>query len=142
MLVQTIRTEASTVYPVVADPKWTWGIISGTVYLNRDESNKLVSGAGLASLLGIWSGPLSIPGHEGEDGALRERVRRRRPGRGLRLQQQRRAGPGARPQFVPGVQPFRPGGHHLHPRPYFLESAPIRSEFLAESARRITFSDR
>ncbi|MFJ4190521.1 hypothetical protein [Kitasatospora sp. NPDC089509] len=60
-LTQTVDTDGAA-FPVVADPKWTWGIISGTVYLNRDETNKLIFGASLASLLGMWSGPLAIPG--------------------------------------------------------------------------------
>lgn len=61
-LIQQIDTAKDTAFPVVADPKWTWGNVTGTVYLNRKETNKLALGAGLSTVLGALSGPLAIPG--------------------------------------------------------------------------------
>ncbi|MFJ6831918.1 hypothetical protein [Streptomyces sp. NPDC091209] len=48
---QTVETGANTVYPIVADPKWTWGIISGTVYFNKKETAHLASNAGFVAVL-------------------------------------------------------------------------------------------
>ncbi|MCC3650668.1 hypothetical protein LIX60_04035 [Streptomyces sp. S07_1.15] len=54
-VVQTVETSPSSAYPIVADPKWNWGIISGTVYFNKKETVKLSGGAATVSaLLGIW----------------------------------------------------------------------------------------
>lgn len=64
-LVQVIDHAAAT-YPVVGDPKYTWGIISGTVYLNRTETNKLILGTAITSIIaygfGGWTGavPASV----------------------------------------------------------------------------------
>jgi hypothetical protein len=40
-LVQRIRFSNDTVFPVVADPKYTWGIATGTVYYDRGETRSL-----------------------------------------------------------------------------------------------------
>ncbi|GAX53278.1 hypothetical protein SO3561_04806 [Streptomyces olivochromogenes] len=48
---QTVKTDANAAYPIVADPKWTWGIISGTVYFNKKETAHLASNAGFVAVL-------------------------------------------------------------------------------------------
>ncbi|QNP71959.1 hypothetical protein IAG44_22780 [Streptomyces roseirectus] len=48
---QTVAPGPSTAYPVVADPKWTWGIISGTVYFNKKETSHLAANAGFVAVL-------------------------------------------------------------------------------------------
>ncbi len=48
-------------YPVVADPKYTWGRITGTMYLHRSETNKLMLGTGLTTIIGT-KGPWYISG--------------------------------------------------------------------------------
>jgi hypothetical protein len=47
-LIQSVRTGPRTAYPVVADPRWTWGRISGTVYFNRPETRRISWGGGTA----------------------------------------------------------------------------------------------
>ena len=42
-ITQIIDTDDSTAYPVIADPKYTWGWITGTVYFNKSETKKLCS---------------------------------------------------------------------------------------------------
>lgn len=37
-IIQTVDPVAKELYPVIADPKFTWGIITGTVYFNRTET--------------------------------------------------------------------------------------------------------
>ncbi|MFJ8472004.1 hypothetical protein [Kitasatospora sp. NPDC094011] len=37
-LVQSVETDRNTAYPVVADPKWTWGWVTGTVYFDKNET--------------------------------------------------------------------------------------------------------
>ncbi|WP_369043390.1 hypothetical protein [Streptomyces sp. Midd1] len=48
-LVQTIETSPDTAYPVVADPHYTWGIITGTVYFNKKETKLLALGGTVVS---------------------------------------------------------------------------------------------
>lgn len=48
------------VYPVTADPKWTWGIITGTVYFNKHETSVIAASSDWVNKLsifipGIWS---------------------------------------------------------------------------------------
>ncbi|WP_189748156.1 hypothetical protein [Streptomyces nojiriensis] len=50
-LAQTIETGPNTAYPVVADPHYTWGIISGTVYFNKSETKVLALGGTVVSWL-------------------------------------------------------------------------------------------
>ncbi|MFE9469423.1 hypothetical protein ACFYNW_38630 [Streptomyces virginiae] len=50
-LVQTIKTSSDTAFPVVADPHYTWGIISGTVYFNKSETKVLALGGSVVSWL-------------------------------------------------------------------------------------------
>ncbi|MER5642511.1 hypothetical protein ABT095_36930 [Kitasatospora sp. NPDC002227] len=52
-LVQSVDTNSSTAFPVVADPKMTWGWVTGTLYFNRAETQKATFGAGaIASIIG------------------------------------------------------------------------------------------
>ncbi|MFF4537500.1 hypothetical protein [Streptomyces aureus] len=48
---QVVEPGANAAYPIVADPKWTWGIISGTVYFNKKETAHLASNAGFVAVL-------------------------------------------------------------------------------------------
>jgi hypothetical protein len=59
-LVQVID-HAGAVYPVVGDPKYTWGWVTGTVYLDRNETNKLMFGTGLVTLIGGAAWYISVP---------------------------------------------------------------------------------
>ncbi len=47
-LVQTIDTRHAS-FPVTADPKFTWGWVSGTVYFNKSETRRIATGASIAS---------------------------------------------------------------------------------------------
>uniref|UniRef100_UPI002F9129DB hypothetical protein n=1 Tax=Streptomyces virginiae TaxID=1961 RepID=UPI002F9129DB len=58
-LVQTIRTGPDTAFPVVADPHYTWGIISGTVYFNKNETKVLALGG---TVVGWLPHPAAIVG--------------------------------------------------------------------------------
>jgi hypothetical protein len=60
-LVQVVDHAGST-YPVVGDPKFTWGVVTGTVYLNRSETNKLMFGTGLGTVI-AYKAPwyISVP---------------------------------------------------------------------------------
>lgn len=58
-LVQTIRTGHDTAFPVVADPHYTWGIISGTVYFNKNETKVLALGG---TVVGWLPHPAAIVG--------------------------------------------------------------------------------
>ncbi len=55
---QVIQPTADTVYPIIADPKFTWGWVTGTVYFNKTEIGLLctISRHGLAALIqsGFW----------------------------------------------------------------------------------------
>lgn len=56
-LVQQIDTTADTAFPVVADPQFKWGIITGTLYFNKSETNKAALGGGfLAAAAGMIPG--------------------------------------------------------------------------------------
>lgn len=57
-LVQTVDTNDSTAYPVVADPKFDWGIVTGTLYFNKSETRKAVEGGGfLTAAAAMIPGP-------------------------------------------------------------------------------------
>ncbi|MEV5874244.1 hypothetical protein AB0L75_08435 [Streptomyces sp. NPDC052101] len=58
-LIQKIDTTADTAFPVVADPKYTWGWVTGTVYYNKKETkwmrnkgNALAAGLAFSSIVG------------------------------------------------------------------------------------------
>ncbi|MFF0416508.1 hypothetical protein ACFYUY_39530 [Kitasatospora sp. NPDC004745] len=48
-LVQRVDTTEGTAFPVVADPKVTWGIVTGTIYFNRGETRSIALGGGLGA---------------------------------------------------------------------------------------------
>ncbi len=50
-LVQSIETGKDTAYPVVADPKWTWGWITGTVYFNKHDTGHVATNAAFVAVL-------------------------------------------------------------------------------------------
>ncbi|MFF0570986.1 hypothetical protein ACFYT7_25610 [Streptomyces sp. NPDC004041] len=57
-LIQTIDTHSGTAYPVVADPKFDWGIVTGTLYFNKSETRKAVeSGGFLTAAAAMIPGP-------------------------------------------------------------------------------------
>lgn len=75
-LVQTVETRVDTAFPVVADPKFKWGIVSGKVYFNRSEtkkirdwSNKVAGASNWCSIVGtgagIWKKVAKAAGHVG-----------------------------------------------------------------------------
>ncbi|KPM06492.1 hypothetical protein QR98_0049690 [Sarcoptes scabiei] len=42
-------------YPIIADPRWTWGKISGHVYFSKEETKKVAAGGAGASAVGpFW----------------------------------------------------------------------------------------
>ena len=49
-LIQTVDAGDAAVYPIVADPHYTWGWVTGTVYFNKFETSALCSTSGTA----IW----------------------------------------------------------------------------------------
>ncbi|MGW8378999.1 hypothetical protein [Streptomyces sp. ODS28] len=56
-LVQQVDTTKDTAFPVVADPQFKWGIITGTLYFNKSETNKAALGGGfLAAAAGMIPG--------------------------------------------------------------------------------------
>ena len=50
-LTQIVEPDASTVGAVVADPKLTWGIVTGTAYLNKSETEQVGQKAGLLAFV-------------------------------------------------------------------------------------------
>ena len=38
-------------YPITADPKYTWGLVTGTVYFNKAETRHVAYGGGVGSVL-------------------------------------------------------------------------------------------
>ena len=55
-LTQIVHTEGAT-FPVTADPHYTWGWVSGTVYFNRAETLRIRTASSAASLAGLVSFP-------------------------------------------------------------------------------------
>ena len=47
-------------HPVVADPKFTWGIVSGTVYFSKQETRRIAFGASLVAVGGFKLAPLAV----------------------------------------------------------------------------------
>ncbi|SDS56116.1 hypothetical protein SAMN05216371_0164 [Streptomyces sp. TLI_053] len=56
-LVQEVHTTKDTTFPVVADPKWTWGIITGTVYFDKDETISTAANSAFVAVLFAWAPP-------------------------------------------------------------------------------------
>lgn len=50
-LVQTIKTGEDTAFPVVADPKRTWGIVTGTAYFNKKETKAIANNGALSGVV-------------------------------------------------------------------------------------------
>lgn len=50
-IVQTVETDAGTAFPVVADPKMTWGIVTGTAYFNKSETRKIADNGALSGVV-------------------------------------------------------------------------------------------
>ncbi|MFH8339630.1 hypothetical protein [Streptomyces sp. AM6-12] len=55
-IVQTVRVDDETAFPVVADPKFTWGIVTGTGYFNKAETKKIANNGALVAM-GSWALP-------------------------------------------------------------------------------------
>jgi hypothetical protein len=49
-LTQWVDTKGA-VFPVTADPHYTWGIVTGTVYLSRHETNLLIGGTTIFAIV-------------------------------------------------------------------------------------------
>ncbi|MCD2158130.1 hypothetical protein LQL77_31040 [Rhodococcus cerastii] len=59
-LVQQVDFTADTAFPVTADPSWDWGVITGTIYLNINETRLMAAGGTAVSWLPtpftMWGG--------------------------------------------------------------------------------------
>lgn len=55
-ITQTIDT-AGAQFPIVADPHYTWGIITGTVYFNKSETLKIAASTAFIAALGAFAPP-------------------------------------------------------------------------------------
>lgn len=51
-LVQVVEFDENTAFPVVADPRFSWGVVSGHAYFNKEETRKMaaVGAAGIGAL--------------------------------------------------------------------------------------------
>ncbi|MGX7681695.1 hypothetical protein ACSMXN_22650 [Jatrophihabitans sp. DSM 45814] len=47
------------IFPVVADPHYTWGWVTGTIYFNKTETKKFAVGVGVAGFIASLTGPWS-----------------------------------------------------------------------------------
>lgn len=60
-LVQRVETNSDTAFPVVADPKFTWGNVTGTAYLTRAETKDIaIYGSTAAIAVGALPPPLNV----------------------------------------------------------------------------------
>jgi hypothetical protein len=55
-ITQTVNTSGAR-FPVVADPHYTWGNITGTVYFNKSETAKIAASAAFVAALGAFAPP-------------------------------------------------------------------------------------
>ncbi|NVK80017.1 hypothetical protein [Streptomyces morookaense] len=55
-LVQHVETNKDTAFPVVADPKITWGNVTGTAYFTKGETKAVAQNGALAAM-GTWALP-------------------------------------------------------------------------------------
>ncbi|WP_299954699.1 hypothetical protein [uncultured Modestobacter sp.] len=55
-ITQTFDTTGA-VFPVVADPHYTWGIITGTVYFNKSETQKVAASSAFIAGMGAFAPP-------------------------------------------------------------------------------------
>jgi hypothetical protein len=58
-LVQTVGTRGAT-FPVTADPHYTWGWVTGTIYFNKHETAIFAVAATAASFIASLAGPWSV----------------------------------------------------------------------------------
>jgi hypothetical protein len=58
-IVQTVEVNDKTAFPVVADPKFTWGIVTGTAYFNKGETKKIANNGALVAM-GSWALPAGL----------------------------------------------------------------------------------
>ncbi|MFJ9461608.1 hypothetical protein ACIRST_41875 [Kitasatospora sp. NPDC101447] len=56
-LVQSIDTDKNTAYPVVADPKWTWGWVTGTVYFDKNETGHVAADSAFLAAVFVAAPP-------------------------------------------------------------------------------------
>lgn len=62
-IVQTVNRVSEDLYPVLADPEFNWGILSGTIYFSRSETSDICFG-GIATLTALanpgphWAYPI------------------------------------------------------------------------------------
>ncbi|MEV0117246.1 hypothetical protein AB0H77_29095 [Streptomyces sp. NPDC050844] len=61
-IVQTVETNDNTAFPVVADPKFTWGIVTGTAYFKKSETKKIANNGALVAM-GGWALPPGLNGY-------------------------------------------------------------------------------
>ncbi|MEU7649639.1 hypothetical protein [Streptomyces huasconensis] len=60
-LVQQVNTTKDTAFPVVADPKFTWGWVTGTAYFKRSETRSIaIYGATAALSVSMLPPPLNV----------------------------------------------------------------------------------
>ncbi|MGI5532477.1 hypothetical protein ACQEVX_35450 [Streptomyces syringium] len=60
-LIQQVETNKDTVFPVVADPKITWGNVTGTAYFTKGETKSIaIYGATAALSVGLLPPPLNV----------------------------------------------------------------------------------
>ncbi|MFF3917792.1 hypothetical protein ACFYZB_30690 [Streptomyces sp. NPDC001852] len=60
-LIQTVETASDTAFPVVADPHFTWGIITGTAYFNKHETEQIaLGGATAVAIVSAVGGPFDL----------------------------------------------------------------------------------
>ncbi|MET9646265.1 hypothetical protein [Streptomyces syringium] len=55
-LIQQVETNKDTAFPVVADPKITWGNVTGTAYFTKGET-KAIAQNGALTAMGTWALP-------------------------------------------------------------------------------------
>jgi hypothetical protein len=56
VLTQHVATPGAT-FPVTADPHYTWGWVTGTIYFNKVETKKFAVGVGIAAFIATFTGP-------------------------------------------------------------------------------------
>lgn len=58
-VMQHFETDANTKYPIVADPRWNVGNISGHIYFSKEETRKIAAGGASSAAVGpFW---LAVP---------------------------------------------------------------------------------
>ncbi|MFJ2863994.1 hypothetical protein [Kitasatospora sp. NPDC087314] len=56
-LIQSIDTDKNTAFPVVADPKWTWGWVTGTVYFDKNETGHTAADSAFVAAVFAFAPP-------------------------------------------------------------------------------------